>query len=302
MRISTLWYCIKQGFRSIRKHKLFTLASVGTMAACVFLFCIFYSIVVNVQFMVREMENTVGVTVFFDEGLSEEEIQALGEVIGARSEVADMRYVSAEEAWETYKKDYFADAPELAEGFEQDNPLANSASYELYLNDIEDQQSFVDYLKTIDGVRKVNYSEIAATGLASINNVVGYVSMGIILILLGVAVFLISNTIAITITVRKEEIKIMRMIGATNFLIRAPFVVEGIIIGLFGAGIPLALVYYAYGYAVRFCLSRLSILSRILTLLPVGQVFQVLIPVSMGLGLGIGLFGSFFSIRKHLKA
>ena len=127
-------------------------------------------------------------------------------------------------------------------------------------------------------------------------------SMGIILILLGVAVFLISNTIAITITVRKEEIKIMRMIGATNFLIRAPFVVEGIIIGLFGAGIPLALVYYAYGYAVRFCLSRLSILSRILTLLPVGQVFQVLIPVSMGLGLGIGLFGSFFSIRKHLKA
>ena len=302
MRISTLWYCIKQGFRSIRKHKLFTLASVGTMAACVFLFCIFYSIVVNVQFMVREMENTVGVTVFFDEGLSEEEIQALGELIGARSEVADMRYVSAEEAWETYKKDYFADAPELAEGFEQDNPLANSASYELYLNDIEDQQSFVDYLKTIDGVRKVNYSEIAATGLASINNVVGYVSMGIILILLGVAVFLISNTIAITITVRKEEIKIMRMIGATNFLIRAPFVVEGIIIGLFGAGIPLALVYYAYGYAVRFCLSRLSILSRILTLLPVGQVFQVLIPVSMGLGLGIGLFGSFFSIRKHLKA
>ena len=245
MRISTLWYCIKQGVRSIRKHKLFTLASVGTMAACVFLFCIFYSIVVNVQFMVREMENTVGVTVFFDEGLSEEEIQALGEVIGARSEVADMRYVSAEEAWETYKKDYFADAPELAEGFEQDNPLANSASYELYLNDIEDQQSFVDYLKTIDGVRKVNYSEIAATGLASINNVVGYVSMGIILILLGVAVFLISNTIAITITVRKEEIKIMRMIGATNFLIRAPFVVEGIIIGLFGAGIPLALVYYA---------------------------------------------------------
>ena len=160
----------------------------------------------------------------------------------------------------------------------------------------------MDYLKTIDGVRKVNYSEIAATGLASINNVVGYVSMGIILILLGVAVFLISNTIAITITVRKEEIKIMRMIGATNFLIRAPFVVEGIIIGLFGAGIPLALVYYAYGYAVRFCLSRLSILSRILTLLPVGQVFQVLIPVSMGLGLGIGLFGSFFSIRKHLKA
>lgn len=84
MRISTLWYCIRQGFHSIRKNKLFSLASVGTMATCIFLFCIFYSIVTNVQFMVRNLENTVGVTVFFDEGLSEEEIRAIGEVIEAR--------------------------------------------------------------------------------------------------------------------------------------------------------------------------------------------------------------------------
>ena len=302
MRISTLWYCIRQGFGSIRKHKLFTLASIGTMAACIFLFCVFYSIVVNVQYMVKSMENTVGVTVFFDEGLSEEEIKSIGDVIAARQEVAGMNYISAEKAWENYKQEYFADMPELAEGFAQDNPLANSASYEIYLKDIGNQQEFVDYLKSITGVRKVNYSEMAATGLASINNVVGYVSMGIILILLGVAVFLISNTIAITINARKDEIKIMRMIGATNFLIRAPFVVEGIIIGLIGAGIPLLIVYYAYGYAVRFCISRLSILSRLLTLLPVGTVFQVLIPVALGLGLGIGLFGSAFSIRKHLRA
>ncbi len=302
MRISTFWYCIKQGLQSIRRNKLFSLASVGTMAACVFLFCIFYSIVVNVQNMVKMVENTVGVTVFFEEGLPEDEIQSIGDMISARAEVADMKYVSAEEAWESYKTDYFADAPELAEGFAKDNPLANSASYELYLNDIEDQGSFVEYLKSINGVRKVNYSEMAATGLASVNNVVGYVSAGIILILLGVAIFLISNTIAITITARKEEIKIMRMIGATNYLIRAPFVVEGLIIGLLGAGLPLILVYYAYEYAVRFCLSRLSILSRILTLLPVGQVFQVLVPVSLGLGLGIGLFGSLFSVRKHLRA
>ena len=302
MRISTLWYCIRQGFHSIRKNKLFSLASVGTMAACVFLFCILYSVVVNVQHMVREMEDTVGVTVFFDEGLSDEEIQAIGDVIGARSEVAQMRFISAEEAWESYKEEYFAGMPELAEGFEDDNPLANSASYELYLNDIEDQQEFVEYLESIDGVRQVNYSEIAAQGLSAVNNVVGYVSMGLILILLAVAVFLISNTIAITISARREEIKIMRMIGATNFLIRSPFVVEGIIIGLLGAGLPLILVYYAYSYAVRFCLSHLSILSRILTLLPVGEVFQVLTPVSLGLGLGIGLFGSYFSIRKHLRA
>ncbi|MCI8274799.1 MAG: ABC transporter permease [Lachnospiraceae bacterium] len=302
MRISTLWYCIRQGFHSIRKNKLFSLASVGTMATCIFLFCIFYSIVTNVQFMVRNLENTVGVTVFFDEGLSEEEIRAIGEVIEAREGVAGINYISAEEAWQNYQKDYFHEAPELAEGFAKDNPLANSASYEIYLEDLADQDEFVEYLKNVDGIRRVNYSKIAAAGLSGINNLVGYISMAIILILLFVAVFLISNTIAITISARKEEIRIMRMIGATNFLIRAPFVVEGLIIGAFGAGLPLVVVYYAYGYAVRFCLSRLNILSRILTLLPVGEVFRVLVPVSLGLGLGIGLFGSFFSIRKHLKA
>ncbi len=297
-----MWYCIRQGFHSIRKNKLFSLASVGTMATCIFLFCIFYSIVTNVQFMVRNLENTVGVTVFFDEGLSEEEIRAIGEVIEAREGVAGINYISAEEAWQNYQKDYFHEAPELAEGFAKDNPLANSASYEIYLEDLADQDEFVEYLKNVDGIRRVNYSKIAAAGLSGINNLVGYISMAIILILLFVAVFLISNTIAITISARKEEIRIMRMIGATNFLIRAPFVVEGLIIGAFGAGLPLVVVYYAYGYAVRFCLSRLNILSRILTLLPVGEVFRVLVPVSLGLGLGIGLFGSFFSIRKHLKA
>ncbi len=297
-----MWYCIRQGFHSIRKNKLFSLASVGTMATCIFLFCIFYSIVTNVQFMVRNLENTVGVTVFFDEGLSEEKIRAIGEVIEAREGVAGINYISAEEAWQNYQKDYFHEAPELAEGFAKDNPLANSASYEIYLEDLADQDEFVEYLKNVDGIRRVNYSKIAAAGLSGINNLVGYISMAIILILLFVAVFLISNTIAITISARKEEIRIMRMIGATNFLIRAPFVVEGLIIGAFGAGLPLVVVYYAYGYAVRFCLSRLNILSRILTLLPVGEVFRVLVPVSLGLGLGIGLFGSFFSIRKHLKA
>ena len=302
MRINTLWYCIRQGLGSIRKNKLFTLASVGTMAACIFLFCIFYSVVVNVQYMVGEMENTVGVTVFFDEGLSESRIQEIGEEISARSEVAEIRYVSAEEAWESYQEEYFADMPELAEGFAEDNPLANSASYEIYLNHIEDQDEFVEYLESIDGIRRVNYSETAAEGLSGISRVVGYVSAGLILILLGVSVFLISNTVSMAITVRKEEIKIMRLIGATDFLIRAPFVVEGIIIGLTGAAVPLILVYYVYHYAVRFFMNNLNILSRILTLLPVSRVFQVLIPVSLILGLGIGLFGSLFSIRRHLRA
>ena len=297
-----MWYCIRQGFASIRKNRLFFLASVSTMAACIFLLCIFYSLAANVRSIAKTMEETVGITVFFDEGLSDDEISAIGELIAAREEVASIEFISAEEAWENYKEEYFADAPELAEGFADDNPLANSASYEIYLYDIEDQSAFVEYLETIDGIRKVNYSELTAEGLAGINNVVGYVCTALIVILLFVSVFLISNTISMTITARQNEIKIMRMIGATNFMIRAPFVVEGIIISIFGAGIPLIIMYFIYGAAVSYCLTKLSIISRLLTLLPVGTVFSVLVPMSFILGIGIGVLGSLLSCRKHLKA
>ena len=301
MRISTLWYCVRQGFHSIRKNKLFSLASVGTMAICIFLFCIFYAMVTNVQFMVRNLENTVGVTVFFDEGISEEEIFAIGDAIGAREGVAGLNYISAEEAWETYQKDYFHEAPELAEGFAKDNPLANCASYEIYLEDLADQDEFVEYLKNVDGIRRVNYSKIAADGLSGINNLVGYVSMGIILILLAVAVFLISNTIAIGISVRKEEIAIMRLIGAKNSFIKAPFLIEGIIIGLVGACIPLGILYYLYNRMILYIAEKFGILTNVLNFIQVNELFRTLVPVGMALGVGIGFFGSIFTTQRHLK-
>ena len=125
--------------------------------------------------------------------------------------------------------------------------------------------------------------------------------MAIILILLCVAVFLISNTVAIGISIRKEEIGIMKLIGATNFFVRAPFLIEGMIIGLIGAIIPLVLLFVMYKKVIEYVLIKFSMLSSVVQFMSVTQVFEVLTPVALILGMGIGLFGSVITIRKHLR-
>ena len=301
MRISSIAYCIKQGLKNIWRNKMFSLASIATMAACIFLFGIFFCVVENFQHMVREMEKSVAVTVFFDEGLSQEQIDAIGAQIGARSEVSDVVFVTADEAWDEYKEIYFEEAPELAEGFEDDNPLANEAHYEIYLKNVESQEDLVTWLESVEGIRRINESAQVADILTNFNLLVGYISIAVILLLLCVSVFLISNTVTIGIAVRREEIAIMKLIGATNGFVKAPFVVEGILIGIIGAALPLGLLYFLYTKLVNYMGDRFNILTGLLQFLPVGEMFRILLPVGLALGVGIGFFGSFFTIRKHLR-
>lgn len=301
MRISTFWYCLKQGIINIFKNIWFSLASVATISACIFLFCLFFSIIANIQYMVKHVESTVGITVLFDEELTEAEIQEIGETIRQRSEIREMRYVSAEEAWESFQKDYFAGNEELAEGFAQDNPLAGSASYELFLDDISSQEELVSYLQGIDGVRQVNYSSTAVAGFSSFNRVLGLLSAVIIGVLLAVSVFLINNTISVAAAFRRQESQIMRLIGATNFMIRAPFIVEGVLIGIAGAAVPLAGMYVLYTKTVVYLAQRFRILADVFQFIPIGEIFPRMVLVATALGVGIGFFGSFFTIRKYLK-
>jgi cell division transport system permease protein len=301
MSFSTCWYCMKQGLKNICRNIWFSLASVATISACIFLFCLFFSIVANIRFMVHHVESTVGITVLFDENLTEEEILALGDEIGKRPEIREMNYVSAQEAWDSFKAEYFAGHEELAEGFAEDNPLAGSASYVIFLNDISEQENFAAYLQGISGVRQVNYSSTTAAGFSSFNKMLGALSLAIIGVLLSVAVFLISNTISVAAAFRRRESQIMRFIGATNFMIRAPFIVEGVVIGLIGAVIPLAGMYVLYTKMVVYLVERFHILSNMLYFIPIGDIYPVMVAVSMALGVGIGFFGSFFTIRKSLK-
>ena len=144
-------------------------------------------------------------------------------------------------------------------------------------------------------------ADVVAKTLSSVNKLILYVSAAIILILLIVTVFLISNTVTIGITVRKEEIAIMKYIGAKDYFVRGPFIVEGILIGLVGAAIPLAGLYVVYDKAIDYIMTRFSILNNILDFMPVWDVYKILLPTGLLLGVGIGFIGSFFTIRKHLK-
>ncbi|MCI8518369.1 MAG: ABC transporter permease [Hungatella sp.] len=301
MRISTFWYCLKEGVKNICRNIWFSLASVATISACIFLFCLFFSIIVNIQHVVKNVEGTIGITVFFDDELSEEQIKNIGEQIRGWPEVSTMEFTSAEEAWETMKQDYFAGHEELAEGFADDNPLAGSASYQIFLKDITLQEQVASALKQVAGVREVNYSNSAAAGLSSFNAVIGILSLVIIGVLLAVSVFLISNTINVAASFRKNENEIMRYIGATDYMIRAPFVVEGILMGLMGAAVPLAAMYFLYLRSVSYLTAKFQILSRIFQFLPLSYIFPYMAVTGVLLGLGIGFFASFFTIRKHLK-
>ena len=288
MRISTIGYVGKQGVKNIGRNKMFSAASIATMSACIFLFGLFFSIIMNFQYIIKSAEEGVAITVLFEEDATDEQIKEIGEQLKSRDDVSEVKYVSADEAWDRFQKDYFKGNEELAEGFKDDNPLAGSDNYEVYMKVLDEQddvniisksrslsktqQDLVKFAKGLDGVRQVNKSDVVANTLSSVNVLVGYVS-----------------------------IAIMKYIGAKDFVVRSPFVIEGLIMGLFGAVIPLALLYVLYGKAVGFILERFSILNNIITFLPVDSVYRYLLPIGLLMGVGIGFVGSFFTVRKHLK-
>lgn len=311
--ISTLFYTIRQGFANIFRNKWYSLASIATIAACLFLFGLFYSIVTNIQSVVLKAEEGVSVTVFFhcdndtcaERGVthaegsipSETRMQEIGQLISSRVEVANVVFHSADEAWATFGPDYFGE--NYSEGFPE-NPLAGMDNYEVFLSDVSMQDALVTWLESLPEVRKVNYSAVTASTLSGMNLLIAYMSMGIIVILLAVSIFLISNTVTIGISVRKEEINIMKYIGATDFFVRSPFVIEGMLIGLVGAGIPLVIIYGLYNYVLGYVAERFVVLSSVLNFLSVEEIFSVLTPTTLIVGIGIGFLGSIITVRKHL--
>lgn len=298
MRISTFFYTLKQGIINIFRNKLFSLASVATISACLFLFGLFFTVILNFQHMIRTAEEGVSVTVFFKDGVTDEEMLAVGEQIRTRQEVSEAVFVTADEAWAEW-------APEnIGEDYEEiysENPLDGLDNYEIYMKDVSQQETLVAWLESLPQVDSVKRSEMAATTLTGVNMVVAYTSAGIIAILLAVSIFLINNTVMIGISVRKEEIEIMKYIGATDFFVRSPFVIEGILIGLIGSCIPLGVIYLLYMQVMEYVALQFPALSGLMQFLPVSEVYRTLVPVCMGLGAGIGFLGSFATVRKHLR-
>lgn len=297
----TFFYCLGQGFKGIKRNKVFFLASVATIAACVFMVGILMAVIMNITHALREAEQQVCITVFFDEDYTEEEILEVGKRIDGWEEVSHIEFTSADEAWESFKEGYFRENPELAEGFAEDNPLATSASFAVYLNEIEDQNTIVERLGALTGVRKVNRSEVTANALSDMGRIVGIISLVISIVLFCVSVFLITNTITTGITVRSEEIKIMKYVGATDFFVKSPFVFEGMIIGIIGAIIPLIILFFVYRSAISYVMTQLNTITNAFSFLPLSRVFAILVPVALILGAGIGFIGSMIATNRYLK-
>ena len=267
-------YGIKEGTRNIFRNKMFSLASLGTIIACVFLLGTFLSVALNVRSTMQQMEQSVGISVFFEPGISTERKDQIGEEIKKK---------------------------ELLEGFEGNNPLKESDSYEITLKEVKSYKQVVSHLETIDGVRKVRYSEGAAEGMMKINTMGTYLAGGIILILMAVSIFLVSNTVSIGVAVREEEISIMKLIGAANGFIKAPFQAEGMIIGILGSLIPTAIIFAGYEGIINWMNDKFHVVTVFMKFVPIQQIMLYLLPLALLVGIVIGLLGSSITIRKYLK-
>lgn len=298
MKIRTVKYFAGQGLRGIWRNKLMSLASVGTIASCLMIVGIFYCIAVNVDYILETLEETAGITVFYTkENRSEEEIQTIKDHINRIEHISDITYVSPEDALNKEKEEW-GEYASLLEGLEEDNPLP--PSFELTLDDLRYQKDVVSELNKIRGI-EIRYLEEETKILISFNNMIRIISVVLILILALIGVMLMDNTIRLTVYIRKNEINIMKYIGATDWFIRWPFLIEGIIIGIIGSILPLGIIWFSYNFITKLIYEKNTFLQNILTFRTTDEIFHILTPVSLIIGIGIGIIGSSISIRRYLK-
>ena len=304
MKISTVGRCIRDGFKNVFRNGLMSLASVGTISATLLILGIVYCLVMNVQSFTGDLNKNLGLVAFLKTGITENEVQTLTSQLDQRDDIDYYRYVSAEEAWAEFKQEMLGGdeiGETLMEDLEADNPLANSANIEIHATSANKQQAIVEFLVSSPLVRKVSYSANASRTLSSFAKLVTYVGIALIAFLIFIAILLIVNTIRVSVYNRRHEINIMKYIGATDGFVRLPFIVEGILIGFFGAILPTLLVYFGYMSLVRVMSERFSSLATLLTIMDVNEIMQGLLPIFLALSVGVGAVGSFISLRKHLR-
>ena len=296
MRIS---YLIGEGFRNVFKNKKSTGASLMIMCATMMIFGLFFLIGQNVNYMLREIESEQGMQVFIKKDATEEEISKLNDEIQQIEYVAKTNYVSKEEAFNIVKERY-SEYGRFLEGYDiNKNPF--KASYVVTLTDLSKSEEVREEISVLDNVNNIEMRDKTINALVSIANGIKWISFGILILLIFISMFIISNTIKLTVHARRKEISIMKYVGATNGFIRWPFIVEGIIIGVVAAMISILILGLVYNAVVGKIMES-SITNMIsLTLLPFSEIFELVIAVYLILGIGIGSIGSIISMRKYLE-
>ncbi len=296
MRYNVLGYLIGEGLRNVFKNKKSTVASLMIMCATMFVFGIFFLIGENVQTVMKQVEEQQAMQVFIDPDATEQEIAELGNKIKALSYVNQAEYVTKEDALNTVKS-WFKDNQSMIEPLAKNNPF--KASYVVTLTDLTKIGEVESQVMTFDHVKSVTLRNDTINKLLDIANGVKTVSAVILVLLILISIFIISNTIKLTVHARRKEISIMKYVGATNGFIRWPFMVEGIVIGVVAALLSVFLLGIAYNYVAGQATGMVETIQ--INLLQFSDTFNILIITYLALGIGIGTIGSAISMRKYLE-
>ncbi|HIW49112.1 MAG TPA: permease-like cell division protein FtsX [Firmicutes bacterium] len=298
MRPSSIRYYFKEGVTSLLRNRLMTVASVATVAACLLIVAFSWCLISNLNSILAQIEENIGINVFLDDDVDAAEITRIRDEMIQLPHVADVIYVSPEEGLENLKEEL--EMGDILDGFEgENNPLSHA--FTVTLDSIENQDTVLSELEQIAGVRNISAAQTETDILLRINRIIGIVGVTAVLVLAVISVVIIMNTIKLSVYTRRTEINIMKYVGATDWFIRWPFIIEGTLIGVLGAVIPLVISYFAYEKAVQVLNDYLPMVQNLVTFLDVSSIFVVLLPVLLVCGILLGVFGSVSSIRKYLQ-
>lgn len=304
MKYSVLGYFIGEGFSNVFKNKKSTGASLMIMCATMIIFGIFLILGENINHIVKEVEGSQGIQVFLNADATDEQVKELGEKIrnievNGTKAVNTVVHKTKEDALNTMKE-RFKEKQDLLSTFEGDNNIF-SESYVVTLTDLNLSQDVQDQISKFENVKKITSKDQTVTTLINLANGIKIVTGVILLLLIFISVFIIANTIKLTVHARRKEISIMKYVGATNNFIRWPFIVEGMIIGVIASIISIVIVGGAYGFIAKQAVNANFMQVMNISLVSLQDMLSSIIIVYMLLGIGIGALGSVISMRKYLK-
>ena len=287
-------YYVREGLSSVFVHGFTSLAAMLVIAACLMITGTFALVAYNLDLQIRELEGQSEIVVYIDENVSRDNALALGQKIRALDNVKTAEFVTKEQLFEDYLDSLGEDAYVMEE-LRNDNPLRDS--YQITMDDVSLHADTVKALENINGVAASSSMQEVSERLIQIRQVVNLISYTMVALLGGVSVFIIANTVKLAMFARKEEIAIMKMVGATNHFIRAPFVVEGMFLGLSAATLAFFVLWGVYAYVS----AQLAEGTAILTMVAFAAIWKEVLVTMLGAGLLLGVGGSVITIRRFLK-
>jgi len=295
MTIRAIRYYTKQATKNVFSNGWMSLASIFTVTASLLVFGIFFLLTINLNYIAVQFESDYEIILVVDETYSPEQTEALKEKIESVGFIDSVTFDSKESRLEKLKAD-MGESASLLDSYEEDNPLRDW--YKITLSDLNQSENVVSQLRQIEGIVKVILNQDTINSLLSTTSYLTKISIAIMIALGIISIFIISNTIKLTVFSRGKEINIMKYVGATDWFIRWPFIIEGIIIGILGSAIALLIISFGYNGLTTF-LSTMGL--NFVTFKPILEIINYIIPIFVFVGVFLGGIGSLISVRKHLK-